>query len=318
MSNKPPRGASELAHISTSSTYFPVQTASACSHRHLINMTPLLWQSRRLGMATCLQALLWITAAVLLSLAVLALVRRDGRSVNAVLAPALSVQISTTTTTSKTSSSRSSGQHASSKGTIIAEHRPDIVIPNLVHFVYLLDETAVTDESRLPLTFRHWLAVYAAHRRLQPDRILLWTNVDVHVLRRNHMGAQRSSTDSDVDSDVDSDIIDWAVRILAIPGVELRHTTAPTHVHTTTNHPLPIRFPENRSDFVRTRIMHEHGGIYLDFDAYILRDVHALRKSGFATVVGRQMDGRVGCGMFLGRAGTRLSRAYSELQDEGM
>jgi hypothetical protein len=57
-----------------------------------------------------------------------------------------------------------------------------------------------------------------------------------------------------------------------------------------------IPFPRlHQSDFVRTRVMKRLGGIYLDEDAYVVRDVVSLRQAGFRNVVGKQTDSMIAC-----------------------
>ena len=60
--------------------------------------------------------------------------------------------------------------------------------------------------------------------------------------------------------------------------------------------------------------MRRWGGIYLDTDAYVIRDLGPLRKAGFKNVVGRQIDKKVACGTFLSVPGSDLVTAYNMLQ----
>lgn len=60
--------------------------------------------------------------------------------------------------------------------------------------------------------------------------------------------------------------------------------------------------------------MRRWGGIYLDTDAYVIRDLAPLRRAGFKNVVGRQMDKKVACGTFLSVPGSDLVTAYNMLQ----
>lgn len=61
--------------------------------------------------------------------------------------------------------------------------------------------------------------------------------------------------------------------------------------------------------------MKKWGGIYLDEDAYILKDLAGLRLSGYHHIVGRQMNGAIACGMWLSIPQSDLVTAYHALQD---
>jgi len=60
--------------------------------------------------------------------------------------------------------------------------------------------------------------------------------------------------------------------------------------------------------------MRRWGGIYLDIDAYVIRDLSPLRKAGYKNVVGRQLDKKVACGTFMSVPGSDLVTAYNMLQ----
>ena len=54
----------------------------------------------------------------------------------------------------------------------------------------------------------------------------------------------------------------------------------------------------------------------MDEDSYLLKDLAPLRRAGYKNIVARQVDGKVGCGMFLSAPGSQLVKAYQELQDQ--
>lgn len=58
-----------------------------------------------------------------------------------------------------------------------------------------------------------------------------------------------------------------------------------------------------------------YGGIYLDGDAYVLKDLLPLRRAGFENVVGWQKDGQVCPAVMLSISGNDLMNAYHTLQD---
>ena len=75
-----------------------------------------------------------------------------------------------------------------------------------------------------------------------------------------------------------------------------------------------VKLP-NKSDFVRTRVMKRWGGIYLDEDIYLLKDLSVLRHAGFQNVVGRQAYGAICPALFLSMPENELITAYHALQD---
>ena len=78
-----------------------------------------------------------------------------------------------------------------------------------------------------------------------------------------------------------------------------------------TIHELP-----NQSDFVRTDVLEQYGGIYLDDDAYVLRDLAPLRNLPFQNIVGRQGGGQICPAVLLAAPhNNKLMSAYHTLQD---
>src|SRR5205814_1162878 len=77
---------------------------------------------------------------------------------------------------------------------------------------------------------------------------------------------------------------------------------------------LPIDLLPHKADFLRTRVMKKWGGIYLDQDAYVIRDLAPLRYTGFQLVVGGAVEG-TGNGMFLSTPENEMITAYHALQD---
>lgn len=62
--------------------------------------------------------------------------------------------------------------------------------------------------------------------------------------------------------------------------------------------------------------MKKWGGVFMDEDSYLLKDLVGLRQAGYKNVVARQIDGKVGCGMFLSVPDSQLVTAYQTLQDD--
>lgn len=133
-------------------------------------------------------------------------------------------------------------------------------IPNYVHYVWLLK-----DATKLQLSFKMFVSVYSTHLYLAPERVYIHTDASADVW-------ERARTEGD----------EWTRRVLALPQVVYHHVRAPR----TTTKGIDIIHFEHRSDFVRLAVLREFGGLYLDVDAVPLRDVAALRNSGFANVIG--------------------------------
>jgi len=79
--------------------------------------------------------------------------------------------------------------------------------------------------------------------------------------------------------------------------------------------------PVYRSDYLRTRLLHAHGGLWVDSDIVGLRPLSLLLESldqheivGF----GKEAGGRLYNGLLAGRQGSELMRAWMDAQDEAI
>jgi Glycosyltransferase sugar-binding region containing DXD motif len=195
---------------------------------------------------------------------------------------------------------------------ISSRHRPDSdsqggesppEIPNIVHFAHFIPPSVTLNDS-LNFEFRHFISIYSAYYYFKPDRIYIHTDAPPDLFRQ-----AGSSSDK------------WTRHIAKIPSVVFNHET----IADTTSSGKEIKTMEAKSDFLRTRVMKRWGGIYLDDDSYVLKDVAALRKAGYENVVGRTSgetapDGRriagwVACGMFLSTPENDFISVYQALQD---
>ncbi|KAK5651336.1 hypothetical protein OQA88_12569 [Cercophora sp. LCS_1] len=155
-------------------------------------------------------------------------------------------------------------------------------IPNIVHYVYLLPDTART----FSFQFKHLLSIYASYMYLNPTTIYLHTNANAHA----------------IDEARSSNANKWNRLLLDIPTLRINRVESPTHAA----NGKALANIEHKSDFVRTAVVSEMGGLYLDFDAHPLRDVKVLRESGFSAIFGRQHKGEVNNGVFLAKPGALL------------
>ena len=134
-------------------------------------------------------------------------------------------------------------------------------IPNIVHFVHLVKSSPTGGASHLEFPFRQFLSVYSAYYYLSPEIRYIHTNIDKSLIEETLKEAKSPYT-----------------RVIAqLPIVDFRYHAAPNR---TTDGQTIDRIP-HQSDFVRTDILQEYGGICLDDDVYILRDLYPLRHIGF-------------------------------------
>ena len=168
-------------------------------------------------------------------------------------------------------------------------------IPNIVHFVHLVKPSP---NPTFEFPFRQFIAIYSAWYYLQPETINIYTNVDEHLIEET---IKRSTSP-------------WTKAVSKLPKVKVSHQTPPDH--TTSGEAIP-KLP-NQSDFVRTGILREFGGIYLDEDAYVLRDLAPLRRMGFQNVVGYQLNGQICPAVILSTPGNKLMEWYHALQHKAI
>lgn len=85
---------------------------------------------------------------------------------------------------------------------------------------------------------------------------------------------------------------------------------------TTVGNGQRIKGMEHKSDFVRVKAVHDHGGIYIDFDVYALQDIKPLRESGYAGIGGRQVDGYLNSGTFMSVKGGAMIKGWMETMNK--
>lgn len=169
---------------------------------------------------------------------------------------------------------------------------PPTPIPNIVHFVHLVNPS---EKPILLFPLRQFIAIYSASHYLHPTTIYIHTNLKQSLLQ----AAINTSADS------------YVRAISAIPNVKFNHIDPKTR----TSKGQPIDNLPNQSDFVRTNALRKHGGIYLDDDAYVLRDLSPFRTAGFENVIGRQANGQACPAVMLAAPKNSLMKAYYMLQD---
>jgi hypothetical protein len=168
-------------------------------------------------------------------------------------------------------------------------------IPNIVHYVHIIPLDTDGESPSIEFQFRHFISFYSAYFYLKPETIYIHTNVGPHIIQQ----ARESSNP-------------WTYAIANLPVVEFHYEEAPTH----NTAGLLLEDFEHRADFIRTRVMKAYGGVYIDEDIYILKDLRVLRHAGFHNVVGMQLNEVLCNAMFLATPESDLITAWNALQDD--
>ncbi|KAJ4422715.1 hypothetical protein N0V82_002612 [Gnomoniopsis sp. IMI 355080] len=149
-------------------------------------------------------------------------------------------------------------------------------IPRIVHLVQLKSD----ENAELHFSFQSFLCLYTAYHFIKPDTIFIHTDHSQDSLE--HAIDHGSS---------------WTRKVLtAFPNVVKLNSVTPPTVAT---NGLPIERIEHKSDFVRMEQIAIYGGLYLDWDVVTIRSPTPLLDSGFAAIVGRQVDGNINNGCFM-------------------
>ena len=122
-----------------------------------------------------------------------------------------------------------------------------------VHFIFGLSDKS----GERAFAFCHYLAVRAAHTFLQPAELLLHYGHAPDGDQRWWQEAQKLAS--------------------------LRQVKAPRSIFG-----RPLRTAAHRADVLRLQLLIEHGGVYLDMDVVVLRNVHALFDGPKDFVIGRE------------------------------
>lgn len=167
---------------------------------------------------------------------------------------------------------------------------PDAPIPNIVHYVWLLD-----GREHLNFELKIFISVYSASLYFKPDTIYIHTDASPEQWEYAKTRGDQATR--------------WT---LAIATVKHNQVVAPTHTLACTQ----ILKVQHKSDFVRTEQLHKYGGIYMDTDVIPLRDVKLLRKSGFKNIMGIEERGRVNNGFVMAQPGSILQSIFKSEQHE--
>lgn len=161
-----------------------------------------------------------------------------------------------------------------------------------MHFVH---PTELDGPPILDLTFRMFVAMYSAYYYVKPDTLYIHTNIEDHL----------------IEAAINKDRNPYARALANLPDVVFKYSPAST----ATTIGQPLKSLAHRSDFVRTLVLKEYGGIYLDHDAYVVKDLKILQQSGFKTVVGEQVDRKAINAVMISAPEAELMTAFTLLQD---
>ncbi|KAK9350126.1 hypothetical protein V1523DRAFT_420769 [Lipomyces doorenjongii] len=161
-------------------------------------------------------------------------------------------------------------------------------IPNIVHYVHLMSDP----QGRIQFELKHFISIYSASLYFDPDVIYIHTDAPDAEVERAKSSDEASNK--------------WSRLIFNLPKVVVNNETAPDYA----DNGEKIRNLENKSDFVRAKVVYELGGIYLDWDVHPLRDFKPLREAGFANVVGLQIDDLVNSGCYMAIKGSEMMRVW--------
>jgi hypothetical protein len=154
--------------------------------------------------------------------------------------------------------------------------------------VYILEDP----KSDFSFGFTHFLCIYSAWYYWHPETIYLHTNaieVSIEDAREGKSGK-------------------WNRLIFNMPGLRINHVEPPT----VAGNGVAISKLEHKSDFIRVAAVYDFGGVYIDWDAHAIRDIKALRESGFNAIVGREHKGTITSGTFMAKKGNLLIKMWKE------
>lgn len=167
-------------------------------------------------------------------------------------------------------------------------------IPNIVHFVHLMRGS--DKEPTLEFPFRQFIAIYSAQYYLNPETIYIHTNIENHLVE----AALNAATSP------------YSRVLRRMSNVVFNHETPRLR----TSEGKDVVNLGHRSDLMRTRILKKWGGLYLDEDSYVVRDLQPLRDSGFKTVLGKESDAKTSNVVMLAAPESDLISAFELLQEE--
>jgi len=168
---------------------------------------------------------------------------------------------------------------------------PNSTIPNIIHYEWVMKDP----NGPFVLSFTQWLSVYSSSIYFSPEAIYIHTDAPLSSVQQARISGPI-----------------WTQRLLNIPNVVVNQVEFPTHAR---NGRELVGY-EHQSDFLRPQILYEYGGIYMDFDVLPLRDITALRASGFRNLVGIQAGGSINNGVMMSCKGSHLMEIFEETQHE--
>ncbi|KAK9367252.1 hypothetical protein V1509DRAFT_654150 [Lipomyces kononenkoae] len=141
-------------------------------------------------------------------------------------------------------------------------------IPNNVHYVHLMSDP----QGKIQFELKHFISIYSAIIYLNPDCIYIHTDATDYEIQRTNSSDEASDK--------------WSRLIFNLPNVVVNKEIAPDYAE----NGQKILNLENKSDFVRAKVVYE--------------------LAGFANVVGLQVDDLVNSGCFMAIKESEMMRIW--------
>ena len=167
-------------------------------------------------------------------------------------------------------------------------------IPNIVHFVHMIRGS--DEEPVFEIAFRQFIAIYSAQYYLNPGTIYIHTNIEERL----------------IEAAINASMTPYSHILTRLPNIIFNQVSPPLR----TSRGKDVHELAHRSDLVRTQVLKEWGGLYLDEDSYVIKDLRPLRNSGFRTIVGLESDDKISNAVIFTAPGSNLITTFEALQED--
>ena len=130
-------------------------------------------------------------------------------------------------------------------------------VPNIVHYTWYADD-------KTPMAFKHYIGVLSAHKVLKPDKIYIHTNIS------------RAPGEY------------WD-KIVALDSVQAINDGSPVKLFEKTLISNETKFFSDYSDIGRIKYLLKYGGIYLDYDVFVIQSFDKYREK-YDFTLGQEQD----------------------------
>jgi hypothetical protein len=166
-------------------------------------------------------------------------------------------------------------------------------IPNIVHFTYLKKNSG----SGIRFDFEMFLSLYSAALHMKPSAIYIHTDHNATYINETRISGNK-----------------WTKKALSHPKVKINYVETVDYTNGRW-----VEKVEAKSDFVRWEMVDQMGGLYIDWDVLVLRNLRIFREASFNCIVGRQPAapgerGLINSGTFMCRPRSALSSIMRKQQ----